>query len=93
MKVKSLWTEFYRPDNLDDLVLTPETRKLFSKYLEKNEIPNQIYTGTAGLGKTTTANMFVKLLNTESLYINGSKETSIDTVRETVTTFAFNRSL
>jgi len=51
----SLWIEKYRPKNLDDLVL-PEKYKLdFKRAVEKCSLPNLLFSGPPGGGKTTLA--------------------------------------
>ncbi len=51
----SLWVEKYRPKTLGDVVLSEEYKKDFELMLHKREIPNLLFSGPAGGGKTTLA--------------------------------------
>lgn len=49
-----------RPDSIDDVVGQKHLlgkRKLLRRIIEKNEIPNMIFYGPSGVGKTTVANI------------------------------------
>lgn len=51
----SLWVEKYRPKTLESLVLPDRFRKEFEKIIQKQELPNLLFAGSAGSGKTTLA--------------------------------------
>ena len=69
----NLWAEKYRPKTLADLVLSDTNRKYFESV--EDEIPNLLFVGTPGLGKTTLARILVKdTLKCQYLYINASDE-------------------
>ena len=50
-----LWVEKYRPQTILDCILPNELKSTFQKFVENEEIPNLLLTGTAGVGKTTVA--------------------------------------
>ena len=54
---------------------------------------NMMFYGTAGICKTTTAKALAKQFKHNTLYINCSEDTGIDTIRETVTDFCMNQSI
>ena len=86
-----LWVEKYRPSNLEDILLNPDIKRYFE--LIKEDIPNILFYGNAGTGKTTLAKILVKdILKCQYLYINASDENGIDTIRNKVTSFAQIRS-
>jgi DNA polymerase III delta prime subunit len=86
-----LWVEKYRPKNLDDLLLNEENREYFLSL--KDDIPNLLFYGSAGIGKTTLAKILVNdVLNCQYLYINASDENGIDTIRGKVMSFSQVRS-
>lgn len=89
----NLWIEKYRPATLDDIVLSDSNRKIFNKYKKEGEIPNLLFVGHAGIGKTSLAKIVCNsILNCQYLYINASDENGIDTIRTKVTNFARTKS-
>lgn len=89
----SLWIEKYRPATLDEYVCTDSVREFFNSVKDKKEIPNLLFIGTPGLGKTSLAKVIVNdILQCQYLYINASDENGIDTIRTKVTSFAQTRS-
>ena len=91
----SLWVEKYRPSTLDEMVLAPEVLESFKEITAKQQIPNLLFSGNAGIGKTSLAKVIAKSIIKEAqyVYINASDENGIDTIRQTVTSFAKTRSL
>lgn len=88
-----LWIEKYRPGTLDDIVLSQSNRKIFTKYKEQNTIPNLLFIGNAGIGKTSLARLLCKsVLDCQYLYINASDENGIETIRTKVTNFSRTKS-
>lgn len=91
----SLWVEKYRPSTLNDMVMTDNVRNVFEQYKLDATIPNILFVGNAGIGKTTLAKVIAKDIIPESqyLYINASDENGIDTIRLQVTNFAKTRAI
>lgn len=88
----NLLVEKYRPGKLSDMVLSESNRKFFDSIT--NEIPNLLFVGTPGLGKTTLARILVNdVLQCQYLYINASDENGIDTIRSKVVGFSQTKSL
>ena len=88
-----LWVEKYRPNKLDDIVLPANLYKTFDEMLSNGEIQNMLFTGTAGVGKTTVAKAICNQLDVDYLLINGSEESGIDTLRNKIKQFASSVSL
>ena len=85
----SLWVEKYRPATLDEIVLDSHNRSIVNKFSTAKEIPNLLFVGAAGIGKTSLAKILVKsVLEAQYLYINASDENGIDTIRIKVTNFS-----
>ena len=55
MKEEFLFVEKYRPQTINDCVLPKDLKETFQKIVEKGELPNMMFTGSAGVGKTTVA--------------------------------------
>lgn len=91
----SLWVEKYRPNNLQEMVLDDNTRVSFEEFKSTQMIPNLLFIGNAGIGKTSLAKVIAKdvIKDSQYLYINASDENGIDTIRVAVTNFAKTRSI
>ena len=89
-----LWVEKYRPTTIEECILPEDTKKVFKGFLEQEEIPNLLLSGSAGVGKTTIAKALCEELGADSYVINGSDEGRfLDTVRNQAKTFASTVSL
>tara|TARA_Y100000310_G_C20652718_1_gene800332 strand:- start:860 stop:1783 length:924 start_codon:yes stop_codon:yes gene_type:complete len=91
---ENLWCEKYRPKTLGDLIIADGSRSIFVEYGNSHEIPNLLFCGNPGVGKTSLAKIIVAdILKCQYLYINASDENGIDTIRSKVTQFAQTKSL
>jgi DNA polymerase III delta prime subunit len=88
-----LWVEKYRPRTIDQAILPKALKKTFSEIIKTGELPNMLFTGTAGVGKTTIARALCNELDLDYILINGSEEGNIDTLRNKVKQFASTVSL
>jgi len=88
-----LWVEKYRPNKIDDCIL-PESLKLtFKQFIKDGQLPNFLFCGGAGVGKTTVAKALCNEIGAEYLLINGSEESGIDVLRTKIKSFASSVSL
>ena len=93
MSTDFLWVEKYRPKTISDCILPTDLKEVFSKIVEKNELPNMLFSGSAGVGKTTVAKALCHELELDYILINGSGEGNIDTLRGKIKQFASTVSL
>lgn len=87
------WTEKYRPKTLDEMVGQEEVVARLKAYAEKKEMPNLLFAGPPGTGKTTAAmalarEIFGDTFEQNFLELNASDERGINVVRETIKEFA-----
>jgi len=89
-----MWVEKYRPTCLDQIINQKEIVKGLENLLKRpNELPHLLFTGSAGIGKTTTALCLARQLlgknwKRDTLELNASDERGIKMVRERVKEFA-----
>jgi replication factor C subunit 3/5 len=87
------WTEKYRPRDLSDLIANPHVSSTLRAYLDSNNLPNLLFYGSPGTGKTSTIIACAKQLYGTSyrymvLELNASDDRGIQTVRKTIKQFA-----
>ena len=89
--MKQLWTEKYRPNDIDGYVFRDNEQKAQVKtWIDSRSIPHLLFSGAPGVGKTTLAKILIKQLEIDDfdvLEINASRENSIDTIRDKITGF------
>jgi replication factor C small subunit len=89
--MKDLWVEKYRPKDLSGYVFRDDhQRKQIETWIKDQSIPHLIFSGSAGIGKTTLAKILVHQLGIEDydvLEINASRTNSVDDVRDKITNF------
>lgn len=82
-----VWESKHRPTTVEDTVLPEATKKMLREILDSGNIPNFLFSGTSGTGKTTTARAIAEELGADLLFINASMDGNIDTLRTTITQF------
>lgn len=87
-----LFVERYRPKTINDCILPAHVKNEINAYIAKGEISNMIFSGTAGVGKTTVARAIANELNADLLYLNLSSENGIDVIRNQISQFASTAS-
>ena len=93
MSNEFLWVEKYRPRKIADVVLPKALKDTFQAIVESGEMQNMLFTGTAGLGKTTVAKALCNELGCDFIVVNGSEEGNIETLRGKIKQFASSVSL
>jgi len=93
MRNDFLWVEKYRPTTVNDCILDTSLKDTFNEIIKGGELPNMMFTGTAGVGKTTVARALCNELGLDHIIINGSEDGNIDTLRGKIKQFASTVSL
>jgi len=88
-----LWVEKYRPRKIEDTILPSNLKQVFKQIVATDQLPNMLFTGTAGVGKTTVAKALCNELGLDWIMVNGSEEGNIDTLRTKIKHFASTVSL
>jgi replication factor C small subunit len=86
--LNSLWIEKYRPKELSQVSLDVDSREKFKGYMREGIIPNLLFEGGPGSGKTTCARILISMMDVEELVMNASDERGIDVVRGKIKNFA-----
>ena len=89
--MKELWTEKYRPNDIDGYVFRDSAqREQVAQWIKEKTIPHLLFSGAPGVGKTTLAKILIRQLGIDEydvLEINASRENSVDTIRDKISGF------
>lgn len=85
---ENLWSQRYRPQKVDDVILPANTKKIFKKFVEDKEVPNLLLSSGPGMGKTTIAKATLNEIGADWILINGSLENGIDVLRNKIANYA-----
>jgi len=88
-----LWVEKYRPQKIDDTILPSKTKAMFKKFVTDDSVPNLLFSGGPGVGKTTIAKAMLEEMGCDYIVKNGSLNVNIDTLRYDISTYASAVSL
>ena len=91
--MNDLFVEKYRPKTVNECILPQALKDQFNEIVETGEVPNMLFTGTSGLGKTTVAKAICNELGLDYILINASEDGNIDTLRGKIKQFASSISL
>jgi DNA polymerase III delta prime subunit len=87
--INQLFTEKYRPKNLEELILPGRVMNKFNDGL----VQNMLFAGSPGTGKTSCAKAIVNQFELPYLYINASTDTSVDVIRTKIIDFCSTVSI
>jgi replication factor C small subunit len=89
--MNNLWVEKYRPSTLNGYVFRDSNqRQQIESWVKEKTIPHLLFSGNAGIGKTTLAKILLNLLEVNDLdvlEVNASRVNSVDDVRNKITNF------
>ena len=89
--MKELWVEKYRPKTLEGYVFRDQRQKeQIQNWVKDGSIPHLLFSGNAGIGKTTLAKILLNELDINDLdvlEINASRTNSVEDVRDKIVNF------
>lgn len=90
---RNVWLEKYRPKHLNEIKGHNDEIKTIKHQTESGQLPNMLFSGPPGVGKTATAVAIARELYGENwsdyfLELNASDNRGIDVVRDDVKNFA-----
>ena len=89
--MKELWVEKYRPNSVDGYVFRDaHQKKQVQQWITDGTIPHLLFSGNAGIGKTTLAKILLNQLeinDLDVLEINASRTNSVEDVRDKIVNF------
>ena len=95
---RAIWTEKYRPSDFSDMKGQKEIVKRVKSFVEQKNMPHLLFSGPAGVGKTSLSLVIAKKFFGEEwhqnfLELNASDERGIDVIRIKVKDFARTRAI
>tara|TARA_Y100000310_G_scaffold106199_1_gene104709 strand:- start:77 stop:1036 length:960 start_codon:yes stop_codon:yes gene_type:complete len=98
MANSTIWTEKYRPSTFEEVKGQEEILTKIKAFVEQQNMPHLLFSGPAGVGKTTLSLVIAKELFGETwrqnvLELNASDERGIDVVRVKVKDFARTKAI
>ena len=95
---RSIWTEKFRPKEFEEVKGQKEIVKRVKSFVEQKNMPHLMFSGPAGVGKTSLSLIIAKKLFGEGwhsnfLELNASDERGIDVIRIKVKDFARTRAI
>jgi len=96
--VTTLWIEKYRPSKFSEIKGQQDIIKRVKAFVDNKNMPHLMFSGPAGVGKTTLSLVVAKNLFGEGwrenfLELNASDERGIDVIRSKVKDFARTRAI
>ena len=89
--MKELWVEKYRPKTVEGYVFRDEHQKnQVKQWIKEGTIPHLLFSGNAGIGKTTLAKLLfneLEINDLDVLEINASRTNSVEDVRDKIVNF------
>ena len=90
---REIWIEKYRPESFADIHGQEEIVDRLRSYVERDDLPHLLFSGPAGVGKTTASVAIARAVYGDDwrnnfLELNASDERGIDVVRDRIKNFA-----
>ena len=90
---REIWIEKYRPQTLDEIKGQDDIVERLQSYIDQRDLPHLLFSGRAGIGKTTAATAIAREVYGDDwrgnfLELNASDQRGIDVVRDRIKNFA-----
>src|SRR6056297_3607225 len=90
---REIWIEKYRPQTLEDVHGQEAIVERIQSYIDQDDVPHLLFSGRAGIGKTTAATAIAREVYGDDwrgnfLELNASDQRGIDVVRDRIKNFA-----
>jgi len=90
---REIWIEKYRPQTLDEIKGQDDIVERLKSYIDQRDLPHLLFSGRAGIGKTTAATAIAREVYGDDwrgnfLELNASDQRGIDVVRDRIKNFA-----
>ena len=90
---REIWIEKYRPQTLGEIKGQDDIVERLGSYIEQRDLPHLLFSGGAGIGKTTAATAIAREVYGDDwrgnfLELNASDQRGIDVVRDRIKNFA-----
>jgi replication factor C subunit 3/5 len=94
------WAEKYRPTTFSNIVLNPYNKQMFTNMVEMQYIPNMLFFGPPGTGKTTTIINLITMYQMKTkeqnkglvIHLNASDDRGIDVIRNQIHSFVSSKT-
>lgn len=82
-----VWEQKYAPKSVSDIILPAKEKKRVQAMIESDNLPNMLFHGASGVGKTTLARAIAHDTNADFYFVNASLNGNMDTLRTDITSF------
>ena len=94
------WAEKYRPTKFSNIVLNSHNEMLFKNMIQNEYIPNMLFFGPPGTGKTTTIINLINMYQEKkqevnkglTIHLNASDDRGIDIIRNQIHSFVNSKT-
>ena len=98
--IQELFTEKFRPKSFNAIVLNPYNEILFKNMIDQEYIPNMLFFGPPGTGKTTTIINLIQMYQEKKqeinkglvIHLNASDDRGIDIIRNQIHSFVNSKT-
>lgn len=86
--LKGVWSEAARPRTINDIILPERLKRAIRKMIAEKDMPNLLFVSPSpGTGKTALAQILANELHTSFLYVKGSEDGNLDTIKYDINNF------